>query len=159
MFGSSGRLELELVRPERFSKAFSGCPDELGAVDDLRYLGLGAVATHVFFLEHLLEGHVLAYAADDVLEDVLLALRERGGSRAAEEPLPKRPALAHVDSLAPSSCFCTTRHHSNRASSSRYGTSAPPFFFLFFFSSALKTSEGGAGSLPSGLCPFVWQAL
>ena len=119
MFGGSGRLELELVRPERLSKAFSGCPDELGAVDDLRYLGLGAVATHVFFLEHLLEGHVLAYAADDVLEDVLLALRERGGSRAAEEPLPKRPTLAHVDSLAPSSCFSTTRHHSNRATSSR----------------------------------------
>jgi hypothetical protein len=64
---------------------------------DLVDLLLGAVATHVVFLKYLLQGHVLVYAADDVPEDLLLTLGEGGGSRAAQEPLPKGSSLAHLD--------------------------------------------------------------
>jgi hypothetical protein len=88
--------KLELLRSERLSKSFSGCPDELGAPDDPLYLRSRAVATHEFFLEYLLKGHVLLQATDDVLEYALLTLGERGGLRAAEEPLPKGSLLAHI---------------------------------------------------------------
>jgi hypothetical protein len=40
----------------------------------------GAVAPHVVFLEYLLDGHVLVYAAYDVVEYLLLTLGEGGGS-------------------------------------------------------------------------------
>jgi hypothetical protein len=103
-FSDQERLGLELLRAERLPQLLPGGPNELGAPDDLLYLRAGAVAEHVLFLEHLLEGRALVSAADDVAEDLLLALGERGGFPAAQEPLPQRPSLGYVG-LAPSSSF------------------------------------------------------
>jgi hypothetical protein len=97
MFSEVGCLKLELLRSERLSESFSGGPDELRIAYDLLDLGSGAVATHVVFLEYLLQGHIRAHAFDDVVEDLLLTLGEGGGPRAAEEPLPKGSSLAHLD--------------------------------------------------------------
>jgi hypothetical protein len=44
---------------------------EVGAAQDLVYLRLGAVATYVRFLQHLVEIRILVDAMDDVLEDLL----------------------------------------------------------------------------------------
>ena len=46
-----GCLKLELLQPERLPELFSGGLTELGVACDLLDLGLGAVATHVVFLE------------------------------------------------------------------------------------------------------------
>ena len=98
MFSEVECLKLELLRfSERLSESFSGGRDELRTAYDLLDLGAGAVATHVVFLQYLLQGHILVYAADDVLEDLLLTLGERGGPRTADKPLPKGSALAHLD--------------------------------------------------------------
>jgi hypothetical protein len=96
-FSEVGCLKLELVRPERVSESFSGGLDELRVAQDLLYLGSGAGAPHVFFLKYLLKGHAGVHAVEDVLEDPLLTLRERGGARATEESLPKGSPLAHLD--------------------------------------------------------------
>jgi acyl-CoA hydrolase len=96
-FSEVGCLKLELVRPERVSESFSGGLDELRVAQDLLYLGPGAGAPHVFFLNYLLEGYARVHAVEDVLEDALLTLRERGGARATEESLPKGSSLAHLD--------------------------------------------------------------
>ena len=61
-------------------QAFSGGLDELGVAYDLLDLLLRAVAPHVVFLEYVLDGHVLVYAAYDVVEYLLLTLGEGGGS-------------------------------------------------------------------------------
>jgi hypothetical protein len=66
---------------------------------DLLDLPLGAVAAHVVFLEHLAQGHVLVYAPDHVVEDLLLTLGEGGGSRAAQKFSPKGSLLAYADLL------------------------------------------------------------
>src|SRR5829696_2138277 len=95
-------LELELVRAERLSQLLPGGLDELGAGDDPLHLGLGGVAAHVLLLDYLLEGDVLAHPLDGVLEDLLLALRERRASSSAEKPLPEGSLLAHVLSSSPS---------------------------------------------------------
>jgi hypothetical protein len=97
MFSEVGCLKLELLRSERLAESFSGGPDKLGIAYDLVDLLLGTVATHVVFLEYLLQGHILVYAADDVPEDLLLTLGEGGGSGTAQEPLPKGSSLAHLD--------------------------------------------------------------
>ena len=56
-FSEVGCLKLELLRfSERLSESFSGGLDELRIACDLLDLGSGAVATHVVFLEYLLEG-------------------------------------------------------------------------------------------------------
>ena len=103
VLGSSGHLALELIRPERLSQLFPGGSDELRVADDLLYVGLGGVAAHVFFLKHLWQGCALVYARDDVLEDLLLTLAQRGAAPASEQPLPKGSLLAHIDfSPAPS---------------------------------------------------------
>jgi acyl-CoA hydrolase len=96
-FSEIGCLKLELVRPERVSESFSGGLDELRVAQDLLYLASGAGAPHVFFLKYLLKGHAGVHAVEDVLEDPLLTLRERGGARATEESLPKGSLLAHLD--------------------------------------------------------------
>ena len=49
--------------------------DELGIHDDLVDLAFGAVATHVGLLEYVVKVSILIHAVDDVLEDLLLALR------------------------------------------------------------------------------------
>jgi acyl-CoA hydrolase len=96
-FSEVGCLKLELVRPERVSESFSGGLDELRVAHDLLYLGSGAGAAHLLFLKYLLKGHPRVHAVEDVLQDALLTLRERGGARAAEESLPKGSSLAHPD--------------------------------------------------------------
>ena len=90
-------LKLEVLRAERLPQPRPGGLDELGVAYDPLELLLGAVAPHVVFSEHLLEGHVLVQAADHVPEDLLLALVEGGASAAAEEPLPEGGSLlAHL---------------------------------------------------------------
>jgi hypothetical protein len=63
---------------------------ELGVVDDLVYLALGAVAAHVIFAYDFVQPHVLVHAVDDVLEYLLLALGVAG--LAEEHPLEQRLA-------------------------------------------------------------------
>src|SRR5215210_8796002 len=61
--------------------------DELGVVNDLVYLGLRAVASHVVLTYDVVQGCALVDAVDDVPEYLLLAL---GANVAAEEYLPER---------------------------------------------------------------------
>jgi hypothetical protein len=69
---------------------------------DLPDLLSGEVAAHVVFLERLLQGDVaLVHTVDQVPEDLLLALGEGRGFRAAEEPLPKGSSFAHLRLLRP----------------------------------------------------------
>jgi hypothetical protein len=97
-FSALGCLKLEPLRSERLPEPCPGGLDELRIAYDLPDLRLGAVATHVIFLEYLLQGRIaLVHAFDDVPEDPLLALRERRGFRATEEPLPKGSSLADLD--------------------------------------------------------------
>ena len=56
--------------------------DELGGVDDLVYLGLGAVAAYVGFLHYVVQRRALVHAVDDVPEYLLLPL---GADVATEE--------------------------------------------------------------------------
>ena len=91
-------LGLELVRPERLPQLFPSRPDELRAPDDL-YLRSGAVAAHVFFLEYILQRHALVCAPDDVLEDLLLALRERNLLRGQRTAAKKIAARSYRSSL------------------------------------------------------------
>jgi hypothetical protein len=92
-----GCLKLELLRPERVSEPFSGGLNELRVAQDLIYLGSGTGATYLLFLKYLLKGHPRVHAVEDVLEDALLTLGERGGARATEESLPKGSSLAHLE--------------------------------------------------------------
>jgi hypothetical protein len=72
-------------------------PSGLWGAYDLFDLGLGAVSPYVVFSEHLLEGHILLHAADDVIGNLLLTRRGGGCSCAAEEPLPEGSLFAHED--------------------------------------------------------------
>ena len=89
VLGKVGFLELEVLRSESPSESFPGGPDELRRAYDLIDLGFGAVSPYVVFSEYLLQGHLLLYAAEDVIEDLLLTRGEGGGSCAAEESLPE----------------------------------------------------------------------
>jgi hypothetical protein len=66
---------------------------EICAARDLIYLRLGAVATHLGFLEHFLEARILVDAVDDVLEDLLLVFYLRRATQ--EEAPPQRVYSRH----------------------------------------------------------------
>ena len=96
--GRGGRqLDPELLGPEGLPEPLPGGLHELGMAHDLPYLLPGEVAAHVVLLERLLQGHVaLVHALDEVAHDLLLALGEGRGVRAAEEPLPEGRSFAHI---------------------------------------------------------------
>src|SRR4028118_64217 len=90
-------LYLELLRPEGLPEPLPGGLHELRMAHVLAGLLPGEVAAHVVLLERLLEGHLaLVHAVDEVAHDLLLALGEGRGLRAAEEPLPEGRSLAHI---------------------------------------------------------------
>jgi hypothetical protein len=96
-FSEVAGLYLELLGPEGLPEPLPGGLHELGMAHDLADLLPGEVAAHVVLLERLLKGHVaLVHAVDEVAHDLLLALGEGGGFRAAEEPLPEGRSLAHI---------------------------------------------------------------
>ena len=78
-----------------FSDVCPGGMHQLGVDEDLLYLQLGAVAAHVFLLERLSEAGPPLQAVDDVLKDLMLALRLRTFSGATDQRLPERSLLGH----------------------------------------------------------------
>jgi hypothetical protein len=61
--------------------------NQLGVLDDLLYLGLGAIAPHVIFAYHVVQARSFARAVDNVPEYFFLAL---GAHVATEKYLPQR---------------------------------------------------------------------
>jgi hypothetical protein len=90
---------IELPRAEYVLQMLPAMVDELGVHDDLVDLALGAVATHVGLLEHLIKGGVRVYAVDDVAEDFLLALGAKTVARAEHQLFPIGSLFGHLNYL------------------------------------------------------------
>ena len=73
--------------------------DELGVSNDLVYLVVRAVATHVGLLKYVVEVGSLINAVDDVAEDLLLALGTGSSLTTKLQPFPEGALFRDVNYL------------------------------------------------------------